>query len=302
MNIMKEQITRVHPIRTTKKQWTIPMYCRHACNLYCSKIYSRDQSNLNIYRYFLVNNPIYNNGKCIKYDCLESTFIRLSSFNIENPTGATGPLYESDSIVIPDTNISVLLTYPLSTPVNVNIISPTSRGFTLKHLIYSIKMVYQYIYSEEERTSTPRSYHIKKRCTVCLNKNKDYVNDIELSYENTDNECSICYTKYSLQNSSGQLLCKHIFHKNCIQKWLETSNTCPLCRKYIGKCDACNGSEFIYYGYDGVVIPIEHRGAILNRNTTDGIFGIFGHDIEDLIIENIHYDREARILTLNIGS
>ena len=300
-------ITRVYPIRTTKKEWTIPMYQKHICGLHCSKIYSRDVGNnntgdsivdvLSILRYVLIDNPTYINGKCDKTGKVENGQIQLSSFNCNRPFGVTGALYEPNTIVIPDCDISVVLTYPFTARVKVSIISKNLGGFTLAELINSIKIIYEYIYTEEERTSTPRLYHIKKDCTACQDK-KDYVTAVGVGVKT---ECSICYNTQT-DLDIGQLRCKHIYHKKCILKWLETSKTCPLCRQNVGKCDVCNGSEFIYYDYNGVVIPVEHRGSILNRNLTDGIFGIFGHDLEDLIIKNIHYNREKKILRLIIGS
>ena len=83
---------------------------------------------------------------------------------------------------------------------------------------------------------------------------------------------------------------------------MENAKTCPLCRQQVIECEDCNGTGIIYYDYNGVVIPIEHRGSILNRNTTDGVYGIFGHDLEDLVIEHIHYNRVEKLLTLYIGS
>ena len=287
--------TRVYPIRTTKKEWTIPIYCKHLCNIRCSKLYYRNQSDL----YILMDNPFYVNGKCEKNNLIESTFIRLSSFNTENPSGISGPLYEPDNIIIPDTNVSVLLSYPLSTCVKINMIARTSKGFTITELIYLIKMIYQYIYKEEEKTSTSKIYYIKKKCISCEN-NKNYFLKDELKPLDETQECSVCYDKYSNTNKACKLLCKHIFHKTCILKWLETSKTCPLCRKIVKKCNVCNDSGFIYCNYTGVVIPVKHRGVISNRNTTDGVFGIFGYDLEDLLIENIHYNKEIKLLTLNI--
>ncbi len=34
-------------------------------------------------------------------------------------------------------------------------------------------------------------------------------------------------------------------------------------------------------------LPIEERGNLINRNTTDGIYGVYGHDIYDLYFESI---------------
>lgn len=50
------------------------------------------------------------------------------------------------------------------------------------------------------------------------------------------------------------------------------------------------------------IIPIKKRIGLENRNTTDGIYGIWGHDITDLFIEGIEYDKNNKVVTLSIGS
>lgn len=44
------------------------------------------------------------------------------------------------------------------------------------------------------------------------------------------------------------------------------------------------------------------KGGLINRNQTDGKYGIWGHDIEDLWLEGIHYDPIKKLVTLDIGS
>lgn len=188
--------------------------------------------------------------------------------------GGTGPLYEPDEIVISDTRINVNISYPLSVTLEVTIISQNSYGFTLCELINSIKVIYQFIYSEEERTSVPQYYRLKRDCQKCIGKKiEDYV----IEENKLHCECSICYEKHTT-HSIVKLKCNHIFHKDCIYKWIENNPSCPLCRKNLIECD---GSGFIYYDYNGTVIPLDHRGNYLNRNTTNGIFG---HNLEDLVI------------------
>ncbi len=52
-------------------------------------------------------------------------------------------------------------------------------------------------------------------------------------FENIENVeklffCNICQTKCK---SGKKLICKHLFCKRCIEKWLiYNSNTCPTCR------------------------------------------------------------------------
>jgi hypothetical protein len=43
-------------------------------------------------------------------------------------------------------------------------------------------------------------------------------------------ECSICL-EYINKEHKHETGCTHIFHKSCINKWLEQHNTCPNCRK-----------------------------------------------------------------------
>ena len=45
-----------------------------------------------------------------------------------------------------------------------------------------------------------------------------------------EDKCPICLVKYKGIDIIKEFPCKHIFHKNCIFKWLKTSNMCPLCK------------------------------------------------------------------------
>lgn len=59
----------------------------------------------------------------------------------------------------------------------------------------------------------------------------------KLKHLKLNEECSICHQK----NNKKQciLKCKHIFHKSCLEKWIQTCSknndipTCPLCRSSI---------------------------------------------------------------------
>lgn len=294
-----KDIVRVYPIRTTQKEWEIPLHCYHKCTERCSQIYIRD-SNLPG-RFILVDNPDYIEEKCPNSDKLERTCVQLSTFDDGNPEGYTGPLHNPNIVIIPDNTITLQLTYPFSNYVEVQLDSPKLEGFTLTGILKALRMIYEYIYEEEERTSTHHTYTIKKDCENCLNKNlSEYLDDYNPSLiTETNQECSICYTNYT--NTATKLNCNHIFHRECILRWLENAFTCPLCRKRVMPCDICNKGE-ITYNYTGAVIPLEYRGNILNRNTTDGVFGIFGHDIDDLAVEYLQYNRLKKVLHVCISS
>tara|TARA_B100000902_G_C27147487_1_gene831898 strand:+ start:28 stop:720 length:693 start_codon:yes stop_codon:yes gene_type:complete len=47
--------------------------------------------------------------------------------------------------------------------------------------------------------------------------------------------CSICLTDVTLDKKV--LSCDHVYHKKCIDKWLERKSTCPVCRKEVGSED-----------------------------------------------------------------
>ncbi|VVA98364.1 unnamed protein product [Arabis nemorensis] len=46
-----------------------------------------------------------------------------------------------------------------------------------------------------------------------------------------DNECSVCLSKFEEDSEINKLKCGHLFHKACLEKWIDYWNiTCPLCR------------------------------------------------------------------------
>ncbi|XP_004514181.1 uncharacterized protein [Cicer arietinum] len=47
--------------------------------------------------------------------------------------------------------------------------------------------------------------------------------------------CSICLVDFSFGSKAIRLPspCSHVYHENCIMRWLNESNTCPLCRRLI---------------------------------------------------------------------
>ena len=45
-----------------------------------------------------------------------------------------------------------------------------------------------------------------------------------------EENCAICLQKYKGVDIIKEFPCKHIFHKNCILKWIKNSNKCPLCK------------------------------------------------------------------------
>ena len=51
----------------------------------------------------------------------------------------------------------------------------------------------------------------------------------------TEGECVICTNQYLEDDRIGELECrgKHMFHLDCIERWLGTRRNCPLCREVV---------------------------------------------------------------------
>ncbi|EEF28485.1 probable E3 ubiquitin-protein ligase XERICO [Ricinus communis] len=46
-----------------------------------------------------------------------------------------------------------------------------------------------------------------------------------------EHDCSVCLTRFEPESEINCLSCGHLFHKVCLEKWLDYWNvTCPLCR------------------------------------------------------------------------
>ena len=45
-----------------------------------------------------------------------------------------------------------------------------------------------------------------------------------------------------------------------------------------------------------------NKGGLINREKTDGPYGIWGHDLGDLYLEGIEFDSEKNMVSLSIGS
>lgn len=46
-----------------------------------------------------------------------------------------------------------------------------------------------------------------------------------------NNECTICLTKFKVDEFVMLLPCEHFYHEVCIRSWFKNQNTCPYCRK-----------------------------------------------------------------------
>ncbi|XP_021758096.1 E3 ubiquitin-protein ligase At1g12760-like [Chenopodium quinoa] len=50
-----------------------------------------------------------------------------------------------------------------------------------------------------------------------------------------DAVCCICLAKYANNDELRELPCTHLFHKECVDKWLKINALCPLCKNEVGE-------------------------------------------------------------------
>jgi len=55
------------------------------------------------------------------------------------------------------------------------------------------------------------------------------IDDIK-KLDNDKKNCVICMEDFKNGDVTTNLPCLHMFHTNCIQSWLKTQNTCPICK------------------------------------------------------------------------
>ncbi|XGW23304.1 hypothetical protein V3C99_005496 [Haemonchus contortus] len=69
-----------------------------------------------------------------------------------------------------------------------------------------------------------------EKCTEKMN----FVKDVEVP-ENEIERCTVCLCEFETGEEVRNLRCTHIFHVNCIDKWLVYNKKCPVCRLDVDK-------------------------------------------------------------------
>ncbi|KAG7570067.1 Zinc finger RING-type [Arabidopsis thaliana x Arabidopsis arenosa] len=79
----------------------------------------------------------------------------------------------------------------------------------------------------QERISRLRThkYGTQTKTWCCWLKKKKFVAD--------DSQCSICLVEYAKGDKITTLPCKHIYHKDCISRWLKQNKVCCVCKAVV---------------------------------------------------------------------
>jgi hypothetical protein len=296
---------RIYPLRTSSDIWKIKLYSKHICTKECRLAYFEEHISDHASITFIVDNPDYNQESqtCLYNQTLKESDINIDLFNQNLPLTIDGELLFQDYIVIPDKKIDIYLTFPLKEPKKIRVESKDRLGFSLSFIVYTIQQIYRWIYRREEETCTEKNHSILYQCKTCLlldRKKTILTNRIE-NEKNIDNKqiCAICLDE--MNDDILNTICHHSFHNSCLEKWIEQKETCPTCRSSLTNCE-CKGKGYIYHQYKGKIIPKELRGMFISRNTTDGVFGIYGYDKEDLFLKSFLYNSVTKTLYPNVSA
>lgn len=94
----------------------------------------------------------------------------------------------------------------------------------LAYMLIELILVVQYMKSDTRPITTTQylKFIEEKNPTICYTKGlkPDHVV-----------ECRVCLSEFEEGDKLRNLKCKHAFHRDCLDKWLQQScATCPLCR------------------------------------------------------------------------
>ena len=62
---------------------------------------------------------------------------------------------------------------------------------------------------------------------------KEIVVDETNEKQMNEKECSICQENFKAKEIGKELKCNHLYHKDCIERWLKIHSTCPCCREFV---------------------------------------------------------------------
>lgn len=118
--------------------------------------------------------------------------------------------------------------------------------------------------------------------------------------------CAICLEDVCNETENTQLeVCKHIFHKKCVDEWLCMKNTCPMCRECVYKKNNDMPTTWIEprdyptmgQYLDSLIMGLsELQIRVRNREETEEIHF---NNIINSILNNLTEDIPVRTNTIN---
>ncbi|GMI99684.1 hypothetical protein HRI_003637700 [Hibiscus trionum] len=84
---------------------------------------------------------------------------------------------------------------------------------------------------EESLTNSVKFKPASKSSIKALKRARYLDDEDELHHGSSSRKgCTVCLDEFSDSDEVASMPCDHVYHNECIVKWLETSHLCPLCR------------------------------------------------------------------------
>lgn len=262
----------------------------HACSERCGYTYVSRPMERGGFFVESVPNPKYINGKCEKYNKISNFMLRINDY-VEKEDEALKGIEDLDKVIFITKEVEIIFDYPFGQYASFSLGDKSKKNeFTKRKLLPFICLIYNHLYAQEENSCSGKEIKLKKECKDCSGK--------LISSSTKKTECAICLES---SNSLVKVSCSHVFHEECLAKWLEKNYSCPTCRKVI--CNKC-GKETLFKTKKVKVTTKEDRinmGIDLKREKTDGKNKIYDYDLEDLYIMSMRFDEKNNRLFLDVN-
>ena len=150
--------------------------------------------------------------------------------------------------------------------------------------------------SRKRKTSPdPKTPPAKKRAPGRLKADPDDEKDVQ--HEST---CCICMTEPDPADLASINICEHMFCFDCIEKWADRENTCPLCKKRFVKIDRVNKTKKKSAVSSKKVKNRSQRSEITQTFALESLFGELGPGGLAMNIESIFCKCRSRMKDGNV--
>ena len=110
----------------------------------------------------------------------------------------------------------------------------------------------------------------------------EYSTAKELKVGNGAEECSVCLVEFEDSDTIKMLpKCQHVFHQNCIDTWLPSRMTCPICRQKLTSQDTVIDID------DDDVVPMEQLEHDIGTEITESEVAVTDETDTGTVVEQV---------------
>jgi len=151
--------------------------------------------------------------------------IDIPQFHRRDDYSASMPdrLSNSEQRVIPERTGYFAREYPVTEEERV--FRELLQGFLMRRRFRDNDLTYESLLNLQDVQNAAKNKDLMPVYKWEKENNKNSDNDVS-----EEDKCSVCLGEYEKGESLKTLPCFHKFHVDCIDPWLDTHNTCPVCK------------------------------------------------------------------------